>query len=160
MKRRPTIPFFEWRIAVHLERTREIQNQAGMPAYRCQCELCKTWKHSYLEIIPSEIIGELRRLGVQLDAPSELYGHPPNQGKRHVRAIYHVVGKILSGPESVVFHNGLDEHMQNYVTIREEPWFRVRVLDANESFEPSPSIENSNDGDVIALDFRFEMCNE
>jgi len=32
LKRRPTIPFFEWRIAVHLERTKEIQNISGMPA--------------------------------------------------------------------------------------------------------------------------------
>ncbi|MBV1776804.1 hypothetical protein KSF73_13895 [Burkholderiaceae bacterium DAT-1] len=157
MKRRPTIPFFKWRIAVHLGRTKQIQNQPSMPAYKCQCELCSKWKCSYQEIIPSETLMELQRLGVQLEAPNELYGGQQNQGKYHVRAIYHIVGKIVSGPESTIFHDRLGEYVQNYVVIRSDPWFSVCVSNAKESCVLSPRIDNAKDGDIIVLDFRFDM---
>jgi hypothetical protein len=157
MRRRPTIPFFQWRIAVHLEQTKQIQNQPGMPAYQCQCELCSSWKHLHSKIFPPQTIKELQRLGVQLDAPNELYGDQPGKEKRDVRVVYHIVGKILSGPENTIFHNLLGDQIQNYVTIRNEPWLSVRVLNANEAFVPYPAIDNAKDGDVIALDFRFQM---
>ncbi|HSH98804.1 MAG: hypothetical protein ACAH07_02195 [Methylophilaceae bacterium] len=157
MKRRPTIPFFEWRIAVHLERTKEIQKISGMPAYECKCELCETWKRSFEKVIPEQTLMELQRLGVQLNAPNELYAHPQDSSSRHVRAVFHIVGKIVSGPDHLIFHEKLNDYVQNYVPIRQSPWFSVRVVNAVESSCPSPSISNSKDGDVIALDFRFEL---
>ena len=146
MKRRPTIPFFQWRLAVDLERTREIQNQPGMPAYGCTCDFCSRWKQGQARILTAPVLDALHRIGVSPMTPDELY-----EG----RAVYHVVGRILSGPDIEIFHAGLGEHLQHYVEVARSPWVGARVLTADKNHVVSPEIDDLAGGDVIALDFRF-----
>ena len=155
MKRRPTIAFAKWRLAVHLAETQKVQGHAAMPAFQCQCELCQSWQVAHLHVIPTETLNELRRLGVQVATPNELYAL--SSGQREARAIYHVVGKVLSGPTATVFDKVLATETANYELLRTEPWFAVRVTKASESVAPSPSIDDKNAGDVIVIDCRFTM---
>lgn len=42
--RRPTLNVGEWKIAVDLEKTKQLQSAVKSPAYHCQCCACQRWK--------------------------------------------------------------------------------------------------------------------
>ncbi|MFK8067366.1 MAG: hypothetical protein AB8D52_03895 [Gammaproteobacteria bacterium] len=97
-KQRPTIPIYEWKVAVHLEASRKIQNQKGTPANGCDCKWCKSWRANYKELLPDDLQEQLLRVGIQLDHPTDLYKFENNEECFSFRVIFHFVGKFISGP--------------------------------------------------------------
>ena len=95
---RPTVPLAAWRIAVDLEATRNVQNQPGLPAVGCPCECCANWSRVWPSVFPDGLRQQLERLQIDLAHPSDLYERWPEGGGSRCRVIYHVVGKLLSGP--------------------------------------------------------------
>jgi len=131
--RRPTINLSQWKLSVDIEETRAIQNQAGLPAYQCKCKDCESWRSYYEKNIPEDFINSLRRIGVDLDNPSDCYGP-----KNSLRVIFHFVGIIQEGPGSKIYDETLDQNIMNYVPIRNEPWLSLMVLPVRDSFEQGP----------------------
>lgn len=152
-KLRPTIPISEWRVSVHLEETRKIQNQPGTPTYKCDCEWCQKWK-SCFEVLPEKIKNELLRVGIELEHPTDLYKYQENDKGKYIRVVYHAVGKILNGPNQ--WRDGLGEGKAlTYHTIRDKPLVSLVVFPQSQSFDESPVFENKAEGDLLRIDFRL-----
>ena len=154
-KQRPTIPVSEWKLATHLEATRDLQNQEGTPAHGCECEWCLNWKSVYKELLPKELQEQLLRVGIQLENPTDLYKFESNENGSAIRVVYHAVGKILSGPNQWQNHEIGKTLM--YQTIREEPCLSLVVFPQSQSFDASPVFEDKEAGDLIRIDFRINV---
>lgn len=157
-KQRPTIPVFEWKLAVHLEATRKIQNQEGTPAYECKCEWCQSWSSSYMELLPNDIQEQLIRVGIQIESPTDLYQFESSEDYSSIRVIYHAVGKIISGLNQWQ-NNELGKALL-YTEIKKNPYLSLVVFPQKQSFDPSPKLEDRDTGELIRIDFRLWMPNK
>lgn len=154
---RPTIPLSEWRIATHLEATKGIQNQPDTPAYMCQCEYCSIWAESSEDILPTELNGQLQRLGINPTKPTDLYSYDSSAEGTSIRVVYHVVGKILSGPASWSEHPEMGTMLQ-YKELRNSPYLSLVVLPQKDSVDQSsPVLNSTGHGDLIRLDLRLDI---
>jgi hypothetical protein len=111
---RPTIPLGPWRLAIDLEQSRALNALETAPTRSCACDDCAYWTAYGAATLPPALAEELRRLGVSVTQPSELYricGKPvadlPVTDRRAasvraetdtMRITYHAVGRIISGP--------------------------------------------------------------
>ncbi|WP_444892137.1 hypothetical protein ACJJIE_14405 [Microbulbifer sp. TRSA001] len=157
-KQRPTIPIAGWKLATHLEATREIQNQKGVPAYGCDCEWCFNWKHCLKVILPEDLRGHLTRVGLELDHPTDLYKYESDEGGTSIRVVYHAVGKILEGPNQWK-STDLGE-MLMYSTIRENPYLSLVVFPQSQSHDESPVLKNTSASELVRIDLRLVIPNE
>lgn len=157
-KQRPTIPISEWKLATHLEATREIQNQKGMPAYDCDCEWCYTWKHCLRVVFPEALRKQLTRIGVDLNHPTDLYKFESDDSNSSIRVVYHAVGRIIDGPNQ--WKTTEIGKMRMYVTIREKPYLSLAVFPQSQSHEKAPALKNNTAGELICIDFRLSIPNE
>lgn len=157
-KQRPTIPIAEWKLATHLEATREIQNQKGVPAYGCDCEWCFSWKHCLKLVLPEELQEQLARVGVELDHPTDLYKFESDESGYSIRVVYHAVGKILEGPSQ--WKSTEIGEMLMYSTIREQPYLALVVFPQRLSKDQAPVLNNKSAGELIRIDLRLVIPNE
>lgn len=156
MPRRPTIPFYDWRIALDLEHNQQVQNAPGMPAYQCYCELCLAWPDLVKNLLPLDLLDGLRRLGIAVDQPNDLYAHPKTGDEpRAARVIYHIVGKIISGPPGLIDNRETGHTEQDYQTIRARPFLGLRIVKGKDSWGLTPDFRQSGNSEVLALDLRF-----
>lgn len=147
--RRPTIPICDWRIAVHLEETKGVQGQHGTPAFECDCDECTRWRNRWRDVLPEALSSELSRLGVDPARPTDIYGGDAP------RVSYHVVGKIISGPDS--FRQDKQwGRQQTYQVIREDPWLGISVARSEETSAAEPVIDENAAGDLIVIDLRTD----
>lgn len=147
-RRRPTIPFLDWQLAIDLEATRSVQNQPGTPAYGCTCAGCERWAAQWRNILPSEFVDMLRRVGIDPCNPTDLYG------EGLYRISYHVVGRILSGPAPWRHEEKLGQIL-NCQVLREEPWLSVLVMPQADSTAAAPELPLPEAGDLLVVDIRF-----
>lgn len=154
-KQRPTIPVSEWKLAIHRDATRDIQNQEGTPAHGCECEWCLNWKTCFKKLLPKELQEQLLRVGIELENPTDLYQFDINQNNSFIRVVYHAVGKILSGPNQ--WQNNEMGNMLMYQTIREEPYLSLVVFPQRQSIDASPALKDKKSGDLIRIDFRLNV---
>lgn len=157
-KQRPTIPIAEWKLATHLEATREIQNQKGVPAYDCDCEWCFKWKHCFETVLPEELQEQLTRVGVELDHPTDLYKYESDEHGACVRVVFHAVGKILEGPNQ--WKSTDMGEMLMYSIIRENPYLSLVVFPQSQSHDESPVLKNTSAGELVRIDLRLVISNE
>lgn len=156
--RRPTIPIADWKLAADLKLTREIQNQPGTPTYNCNCTWCQNWRY-YSEIIfPEKIQQPIKRIGVAIAKPTELYQYKTNKNGVDVRAIYHAVGKILEGPIHQQ-HTDLGKSLF-YTTVREQPHLALTILPQSHSQEEAPILKTRSNSELIRIDLRVEIPHE
>lgn len=154
---RPTIALSEWRIAVDLVATRKIRRQTGHPAENCACEDCTVWRAVGPSAFPPELAEQLRRLGIEKDKPTDLYVF--DRGDRIVdfRVMFHVVGRILSGPPAWLDDND-ENRMHNYHAVQSEPTrILLRVCTARDSFEYAPTSVNTPANQVLCVEFRLQV---
>ncbi|WP_196137546.1 hypothetical protein [Aliikangiella sp. G2MR2-5] len=154
-KRRPTIPFSGWMLAVDLEETRKIQNQKGTPAYGCDCDLCTEWKLAYKKIIPEKLLDEFGRAGVELQSPTDLYGSGSGDEERTIRVTFHFIGKILSGLNGATHDDRFDYDGFPYEVVRDNPYFSVRVIPQQETYVSAPNCEAKGNSRVLCIDMRL-----
>jgi hypothetical protein len=154
-KRRPTIPFSNWMLAVDLEGTRKIQNQKGTPAYNCDCDLCKEWKLAYKKIIPENLFEEFARIGIDLQSPTDLYGSSSGNEEREIRVTFHFIGKILSGLNGATHDDSFDYDGFPYEVVRDKPYFSVRVIPQHEAYVSSPKCEVKGNSRILCIDMRL-----
>jgi hypothetical protein len=154
-KRRPTIPLFLWKLAVNTESTKQIQNHSSSPAHNCECEWCLLWRNQVEELLPDTIKEQLLRIGIDLNRPSELYKFGQDIDHYSMRVIYHLVGKVLSGPIQRIDKDG--DKFLTYQTVRKVPYFSLNVIPENQSLEYCPKLNDSSAGDVIIVDFRLDV---
>jgi hypothetical protein len=157
-KQRPTIPISEWKLATHLEATREIQNQKGVPAHDCSCEWCCIWERGFTGLLPTELREQLTRVGIELKHPTDLYKYGDTEQGSSVRVIFHAVGKILSGPNQWTT-NEMGE-MLMYHTVRKEPLLSLVVFPQSQSFDEAPILKNTEAGELVRIDIRLEIPTE
>jgi len=153
--RRPTVPIDSWKIALNLQDTKSIQRDSKAPAYNCECNLCQSWKTQYKEILPQSIFLELRRAMVDLDYPTELYEYGKENGNSLVRIHFHIVGKVLSGPQPSQ-PTELGRHL-HYSEIQQTPFVSISVIRHSESYEYQPEYKKNKSGEVILLDMRLAL---
>ncbi|HEX8391484.1 MAG TPA: hypothetical protein VF665_03920 [Longimicrobium sp.] len=106
-RRRPTVPFGPWRIALDLEGTRAI---AAAPALArgCRCAWCRNWAAAWNRVLPPDVASALRRLGIDPADPTDLYATRPFTTDRKAAdrtpattqysVFYHCVGVVRDGP--------------------------------------------------------------
>jgi|GEM_PF-1397548 len=155
--RRPEINFSKWKFSVDLLETKKIQNQEGMPAYGCVCKNCEAWRKYYKDTLTENLLMHLRRIGVDLDHPTECYGQQDHSGRYSRRVIFHIVGIIRSGPDSKVYNEDIGNYVMNYVPIRKDPWLSITVLPSRESYEVCPKRINGTDDGIVCIDIRLDL---
>jgi len=154
---RPTISLSEWRIAIDLDATRKIRRQTGHPAENCTCADCKIWRSLAPNAFPPPLSKELLRLGVQKDKPTDLYLFGRSEQLLDFRVIFHVVGKILSGPAPWVDSAG-EDRIHHYHVVQSEPaWIGLRVCTVRDSFEYAPTLTDATQNHVLCVDFRLQV---
>jgi hypothetical protein len=152
---RPTIPLADWRIAVDLDATKSIRRESAHPADDCGCEQCLSWKRAVDMAFPPSIFEQLHRLGIEPQHPTDLYVTDDSKEVRGFRVMYHIAGKILSGPAPWHEHVELGT-MHHYRVIQEVPTYvSLRVITAKQSFVFAPGTPAHSTSDVICLDFRL-----
>ena len=152
-KQRPTISISEWKLAVHLEATSKVQRDPLNPAFQCGCVECIGWLSCYEEILPVEVIRELKRVGIDLEYPTDLYKYKKSEAGSFIRVVYHVVGKILEGPNQWI--DGRDGRSLCYQTMNETPFLSIVVFPQKQSFDHSPEFKPGLDGELIRIDLRL-----
>ena len=157
-KQRPTIPIAKWKLATHLEATREIQNQKGVPAYGCDCEWCFNWKNCLKVVLPEELQEQLTRVGVELDHPTDLYKFEGDESGSSIRVVYHAVGKILEGPRQ--WKSTDVGEILIYSTIRKQPYLSLVVFPQSHSHDQAPILNNKSAGELIRIDLRLVIPKE
>lgn len=157
-KQRPTIPISEWRFATNLEATRNIQNQSSNPSYECECEFCQNWKGCFTNIPPGEIQQELKRIGIEIEHPTDLYQFEENREGSSLRVIYHAVGKMLSGPNQWKKDSSSGEVLM-YHTVSDDPYVSIVVFLQKQSLDASPVLKDESEGELIRIDFKLCMPN-
>jgi hypothetical protein len=152
---RPTVPLSAWRLAVDLDATRSLRRRSGHPADGCECEHCAHWRKAADTAFPAAIAEQLKRLGVEPQRPTDLYVTVDSEPMRGFRVMYHVAGKILSGPAPWSDNDRLGT-MHNYHLIQDAPtWVSLRVTTAKDSYAFSPDLPAGSTSDVLCLDFRL-----
>jgi hypothetical protein len=157
---RPTIPLADWRIAVDLDATKSIRRESAHSANGCGCgcEQCLSWKRAVDMAFPPSIFEQLHRLGIEPQHPTDFYVTDDSKEVRGFRVMYHIAGKILSGPATWHEHVKLGT-MHHYKVIQELPTYvSLRVSTAKESFAFAPGVPASSGSDIICLDFRLEVA--
>jgi hypothetical protein len=125
---RPTIPLSDWRLAVDLDATESVRRQAGHPADGCGCDQCARWKVASECAFPAATRGQLSRHGVDLQRPTDLYVTDESKEAIGFRVMYHIAGKVISGP--AVWHESGQEDvgtMHHYKVVRTTPYVGLRV---------------------------------
>jgi hypothetical protein len=164
MRRRPTIPLAEWRIATHVGATRAIQRLAGMPATGCRCDDCARWAAVAADVLPASLQEQLHRLGIESEYPTDLYASEEKEDGAYYRVVYHAIGKVLSGPRAVHQDVGDVALSWDYVELRPSPsWVGIVVLYEGELYGPVQWFKGSEDGKLIRIDVRLwvprsKMC--
>jgi len=154
----PTILVAEWKIAVNLAATQSIQNQPGVPAYNCQCEWCKNWAASASSVLPDELQSQLERLGMKISSPNDLYAYQEAENGAYCRVIFHIVGKILSGPEVWREDNVLGE-MLVYRELLSTSYLSLAIYPPHLKGGPSPIFNDRDAGKLLQIDFRLFVPN-
>jgi len=152
---RPTTPLASWRIAVDLEATARVQNQPGMPAHGCQCECCSNWARAWPNVLPKALREQLQRLRVDLAHPSDLYASQELPGGAHCRLIYHVVGKLLSGPPAWREDPELGRMLVYHSIPQCSPEIGLVVVASDQTFDARPKLEAEFSGALIQVDLRL-----
>jgi hypothetical protein len=111
----------------------------------------------YKSILPENVLAELTRLGVNISAPADNYEQGSEEVGRHFRVIFHIVGKILSGPEYYVHNDQIDRQVLNYRMTRKEPYFSIVVLPHSESYDTAPEYKKHAGGELITIDMRLTI---
>jgi len=152
---RPTIPIGPWKIAVDLRATHEIQRRPGTPAFGCKCTWCDNWSRAWPRAFPGDLASQLQRLGIDLAHPTDFYASDEDPHGAQCRVIFHVVGKVLSGP--VVWREDAKfGRTYVYSTLREHPSFiGLAVVPSHETWDDEPLIEGEKQISLIQVDFRL-----
>ena len=156
---RPTIPLSDWRLAVDLDATKSVGRQTGHPADGCACDQCARWRIASVSAFPAAIHGQLSRLGVDLQRPTDLYVTDESEEAIGFRVMYHIAGKIISWPAA--WHESEHEDfgtMHYYKVVRTTPYVSLRVTTAKNSYAFSPSAPSGSTSDILCLDFRLSVA--
>jgi len=156
-KRRPTVPISDWRISLNLEESAKVQNHEANPAYNCKCESCEYWRKAHKNILPESLLNELIRLGINLSTPADVYEFGEDENGKEFRVIFHVVGKIMNGPESALFNEQAGRPLLHYKILRDEPYLSIAVMASSESYDASPEYEKNSEGDLLTVDMRLTI---
>jgi hypothetical protein len=152
---RPTIPLARWRIAVDLEATRRVQNQPGLPAVGCQCQWCASWSSIWSSVFPGELHKQLERLRVDIAHPADLYAFEEVSGGAYCRVIYHVVGKLLSGPVAWREDPVLGRTLVYHAVEAASNSLGLVVVPSTQTFDSLPQVKDASVGELLQVDFRL-----
>lgn len=159
MNRRPTVPLADWRIAVHLDASAQVQDQPGTPAYSCHCGACEDWRRAWPQTLPDELAQQLHRLRIDLNRPTDLYAYERNPNGLACRAIFHCVGRMLEGPNCWL--NMPDgSPILDYHRIRGgQEFIGLAVYPDRQGITPSPNSPPPSTGTLIQIDMRVLIPN-
>ena len=153
---RPTIPLSRWRIALDLDATADLHRLARPPAYNCPCEWCRNWHLAAKVVLPIDISDQLRRVGVDLLAPSDLYPHSAGEKTVAYRITYHCVGRILEGP-SLFREDPVIGRVRHYEELRASPaWLGLSVA-YEADLASVPPWAPAGVEPLVQVDFRAEV---
>jgi hypothetical protein len=98
---RPTIPVADWRIALDLDATRVLLDTLPPPECGRTCPWCRNWAAAHAAMLPAALADSLRRLGLDLARPVDVYAYAEPAGSGApipTRVTFRVAGRLLSGP--------------------------------------------------------------
>lgn len=115
------------------------------------------WRRMAPRAFPHALDEQLHRLGIEKEKPTDLYVSFRDVQVLHYRVMFHVAGKILSGPSPWI--NGIEQGtMHNYHVVQSEPtWIGLRVSTVRDSFEYAPKMHKASMSDVLCVDFRLQV---
>lgn len=152
---RPTIPLADWKLAVNLGQTELVQVSKDAPAFKCSCEQCTMWLLHLEQLLPAQILGQLRRLKIDVRHPFDAYEYGRSDQGVHLRVIFTAVGKVLSGPPSSI--EGPDGSGMNYVALRSDPFVGLRVVTGADAHNVPSQTTVPENNHFIEIDFRLQV---
>lgn len=153
---RPTLQLADWRIATHLTATRSVQDVPGYPAHCCECHWCAEWGRIYAAVIPVEILAQFSRIGIQPNHPTDLYRYDGDATADHLRVVFSIVGRVMSGPDAWTRDKALGPR-RNYQTLRLDPFLSLVVHRHEEIHYKPPNSYEPGDGHYLLADFRLAI---
>jgi hypothetical protein len=152
---RPTIPLAQWRVAVDLEATRKIQNQPESPAYGCVCKWCENWRRAWPSSLSAELQHQLSRLRIDIDHPTDLYSFEESVEGAQCRVIFHVVGKLLSGPNAWREDEAVGRTLMYQSQPQHVAHLGLVVVPRDQMFTYSPRLAHRTANEVLQVDMRL-----
>jgi hypothetical protein len=87
--------------------------------------------------------------------PTDLYAFEDHAEGAYCRVIFHVIGKLLSGPNAWNEDSQLGKTLI-YQTLREPPEFiGLVVVSSQQTFDARPKLNQANDSELLQVDFRL-----
>jgi hypothetical protein len=153
---RPTIPLADYRLSIDLDGTRDLGRADAGEAVGCRCAWCENWRGALSASVPDSLVTQLRRVGVDPHAPSDLYAYASEDEGHLVRVQFYVVGAIQSGPPAnidLTLGDGSQVVGRRYAAVRQTPsWIGLTVAPP---LGGRPRWAPSHVGPVLEVDFRL-----
>jgi hypothetical protein len=106
-------------------------------------------------ILPDTLKNQIERFGINVNHPTDLYACETIDSGASCRVIFHIVGKLLSGP-SVYRQNPSIGRVLHYKELRAHPNFvALAVLPCRETRCFTPKLEDELAGDLLQIDLRL-----
>ena len=152
---RPTIPLALWRIAVDLAATQSVQNQPGLPAFGCSCQWCNHWKGVWSSVFPVDVREQLERLCIDVAHPSDVYVSDEIPAGVYCRVIYHLVGRLLSGPPAWREQGRLGKILVYHALNGAPVDLGLVVVPSSQTGDAEPQVRDAAARDLLQIDFRL-----
>lgn len=113
------------------------------------------WRLHLEQLLPAQILGQLRRLKIDVRHPFDAYEYGRSDQGVQLRVIFTAVGKILSGPASSIV--GPDGLGMNYVALRADPFVSLRVVTGTDAHNVPSQTTVSENNHLIEIDLRLHV---
>jgi hypothetical protein len=152
-RRRPTVPFGEWRIALDLPATRMVASAPAL-ARGCRCPWCRNWASAWKRVLPAEVVSGLRRLGIAPAGPADLYCTAHRARDVDLRVIYYCVGVVRDGSAAWREDAHFEQTVREYTTLRRAPWRLSVSVVPQRHLHDLPLNLAAEVRDLVQVDFR------
>jgi hypothetical protein len=106
-------------------------------------------------ILPLELKAQIERFGIDVKHPTHLYAYEVMDGGAKCRILFHVVGKVLSGPVVFREHPKLGRVL-HYKELGPPPrGVSLAVLPSRETTDSAPLLGDDSAGDLLQIDLRL-----
>lgn len=159
-RRRPTVPFGEWRIALDLQATHEIASAPAL-ARGCGCPWCRNWAAAWERVLPPDVVSGLLRLGIDPADPADLYASGDDPVATSYAVFYYCAGVVRDGP-APYYQDDSVPHVRDYHVYQElrrgPAWLYVLVAPQRlmHDFPFKPPVEFPV-ADLVQVEFRLTV---
>ncbi|WP_148714133.1 hypothetical protein [Chitinolyticbacter meiyuanensis] len=105
--------------------------------------------------MPDKLYHQLCRLPINVSRPSDLYAYEAHDDGAHCRVIYHLAGKILSGPDAWRGDAGVGKVLVYSAAAAAPHQVGMVVVPSRQTFDARPQYPAHEDNELLQIDLRL-----